>query len=247
MIYITGDTHGDYTRINDKKLSHLGKDDYLIISGDFGFVFAADEKGIRKENKRLDEMEKLNFNIIFLEGNHDNYLRICSFPEVEKFANKCHKIRNNIYHLERGRAYTIQGKKFFVLGGAASMDIYKRTPYISWWKEELPSKQEYERAVETLKEHGYIFDYILTHTAPIEAIKILGFNPYLTDDMELTSFLSYIMESCCFECWYFGHFHTDETFEYSKTNIFSSSRTSNEIDYQTKHFRALLNDFVKIE
>ena len=44
MIYITGDKHGDY-QLGDLKPSAwpagqtLSKDDYLIITGDFGGVF----------------------------------------------------------------------------------------------------------------------------------------------------------------------------------------------------------------
>ena len=43
MIYVTGDTHGEYGRILefDKKLK---KDDAIIVCGDFGFIFQNDDK-----------------------------------------------------------------------------------------------------------------------------------------------------------------------------------------------------------
>ncbi len=55
MIYITGDTHGDRARF-----ALLGKygepdwtaDDYLIVCGDFGFIFRNDGR----ENAFLDEL-----------------------------------------------------------------------------------------------------------------------------------------------------------------------------------------------
>ena len=53
MIYVTGDTHGEYGRILefDKKLK---KDDAIIVCGDFGFIFHNDEK----EKQVLNEIEK---------------------------------------------------------------------------------------------------------------------------------------------------------------------------------------------
>ena len=57
MIYITGDTHGD--KIRFLQLAKHGengwdKDDILIICGDFGYIFADDER----EHDFLDELAK---------------------------------------------------------------------------------------------------------------------------------------------------------------------------------------------
>ncbi len=41
MIYITGDTHSDFTRFAEEKFpiqTEMTKDDYIIICGDFGEV-----------------------------------------------------------------------------------------------------------------------------------------------------------------------------------------------------------------
>ena len=40
MIYITGDTHGEISRFSENEaIKNLSSDDFLIICGDFGFVF----------------------------------------------------------------------------------------------------------------------------------------------------------------------------------------------------------------
>lgn len=39
MIYITGDIHADFSRFKDPALKKLGKQDALIICGDFGFIW----------------------------------------------------------------------------------------------------------------------------------------------------------------------------------------------------------------
>ena len=52
MIYITGDTHGDYKRFSSQKLKRLRSGDTLIICGDFGFVWNGDNN----EHKLLAEL-----------------------------------------------------------------------------------------------------------------------------------------------------------------------------------------------
>ena len=252
-IYITGDMHGDYSRFEDEQLKQLTKDDILIVCGDFGFIWATEKNGddfeIKVENRHLDELEKsIDFTLLFVDGNHEAFPRILEYPEVEMFGNKVHKIRNNIHHLERARVYRIQGKTFFCMGGAASVDKYMRIPGLSWWAEELPSKEEYDRATQSLKDCDFEVDYIITHTAPVEVVKTMGFNPYLSQDMELMSYLSYIMEKTIFQQWFFGHWHIDESIELTKSNLFSRDRRPGEsIKSEVKTFRAVYNDIVTID
>ena len=250
-IFITGDMHGEYSRFEDERLKGLKEGDYLIVCGDFGFIWASEKKDdfeILVENKQLDDLEKtLPYTVLFIDGNHENFDRLEKYPEAEKFGNKVHKIRENIYHLERGRVYTIEEKNIFCMGGAASIDKYMRIPGLSWWHQELPSEEEYERATESLKQCNYKFDYVLTHTAPVEVIKQMGFNPYRSEDLELTSYLSYVMEQCPFKQWYFGHWHIDEEIELTKSNLFSKERKPGDsIKSEVKSFRAIYYDVVPI-
>lgn len=47
MIYITGDTHGEYGRFSNKRMKkqgmELGEKDYLIVCGDFGLCWSRDK------------------------------------------------------------------------------------------------------------------------------------------------------------------------------------------------------------
>ncbi len=55
MIYITGDTHSDYTRFTENKFpiqAEMTKDDYVIICGDFGGVWILMQKKVA-EKKNL--------------------------------------------------------------------------------------------------------------------------------------------------------------------------------------------------
>lgn len=56
MIYITGDTHADFSRLNEEKFpiqAEMTKNDYVIICGDFGGVWTFEEESSR-EKEALD-------------------------------------------------------------------------------------------------------------------------------------------------------------------------------------------------
>lgn len=207
MIYITGDTHGDRLRFLEENMpgeDRWTKDDYLIICGDFGFVFT----GSDSEARVLDLLARKPYTICFCDGNHENFPLLCRYPEEDWHGGRVHRIRQNILHLMRGWVYSIEGRKIFAMGGAYSIDRYMRREGLSWWKEELPSPEEYHRAVKSLEECGKTVDYIVTHTAPREIIRRMGKQPD-AHDLELTGFLEWVMYEVDFKGWFFGHWHFD--------------------------------------
>ena len=92
------------------------------------------------------------------------------------------------------------------MGGAQSHDIAYRREGISWWPEELPSKEEYTEAVKNLDAHDNAVDYILTHCAPDSVQREI--NPY-DEYNELTGFLEAVKNEVRYKHWYFGHYHRD--------------------------------------
>lgn len=75
MIYVTGDTHGEYGRIIEFD-AKLEENNIIIVCGDFGFIFKNDVQ----ENMILDEIEKRKYTILFVDGNHENFTAINSYP-----------------------------------------------------------------------------------------------------------------------------------------------------------------------
>lgn len=208
MIYITGDLHGDINRFSEVFIPHetsLTENDYLIICGDFGFIFADDNE----EKEWLDVLEKKPYNILWVDGNHENFDAINEYPVETWNGGKVHRIRKNILHLMRGQIFTIEDKTFFTMGGAYSIDKYMRKEGVSWWSQETPNDEEYKEATQNLLMHGNKIDYIITHTAPREIVRRMGYYPNV-HDMELTGFLEWIMYEFEFKHWYFGHWHEDK-------------------------------------
>ncbi len=208
MVHVTGDTHGEISRFSETFLqgeSEWTKDDYIIVCGDFGFIFYDNEE----EEKKLDLLEKKLYNILFVDGNHENFNALSGYPVEEWNGGKIHRIRKNIIHLMRGQCFTIEGKKYFTMGGAYSIDRGMRQKDVSYWDAEIPNNSEYAQASATVFANSKKFDYIITHTAPREIIMRLGYYPD-PHDMELTGYLEWIMHECEFTRWFFGHFHEDE-------------------------------------
>ena len=207
MLRITGDTHGDLNRINyaeNYKNIPLGKGDTLIICGDFGFIF----DGSKLEKEKLDLLAEKPYTVCFIDGNHENFDLLESYPEVGFHGGIAHRIRENIYHLMRGEIYELEGKSIFAMGGAYSTDRFMRELHESYWEEELPSDAEYKTALDNLESHGMEIDIILTHTAPTVEVVSLGRTPH-PHEWVLTEFLDTVKNRVKYKKWCFGHFHID--------------------------------------
>ena len=185
-IYITGDTHGniDCQKFNNPYFP-AAESDYVIICGDFGAVW----DGTEEEQKLLDWYNDKPWTTLFCDGNHDNFDLLSKHPMEEWNGGKVHRIRPKVLHLMRGQVFTIEGKTFFVMGGASSIDKEYRTVGLSWWAEELPSVREMEEGFANLEKVGYKVDYVITHSAPTTVLTSI--NPTYKPDA-VTRYLAVI-------------------------------------------------------
>lgn len=208
MIYVTGDTHAniDIGKLNTKRFpqqNSLTKNDYLIICGDFGLVW----DGSHREIWWQDWLSAKKFTTLWVDGNHENFDILYEFPLIDKFGGKVREIAPDIFHLDRGQVLTIDEKKIFVMGGARSVDRALRIEHISWWEQEIPSKEEMDKAIRALDECEWNVDYVITHCAP-RSIQTMLAEWYENDPM--VSFLERVRIDLQFKRWYFGHYHIDK-------------------------------------
>lgn len=213
-VFVTGDMHGEYGRAVETcnyLNQYTDKDDvYLIVTGDFGYLFNNDFQ----EKKLLDEFEQQKFTIIVIPGNHENYKAFKEYEIVEFNGAKAHQVRKNIYYICRGEIFELEGNCFFCMGGGYSIDRYMRKLDISYWKEEMPKNAEFIYAIKQIEAHrksGKCIDYILSHTAPLSGLAYLGKNHGL-EEKPLNNFLEYVRELTMEECimHYYGHLHMDK-------------------------------------
>ena len=233
MIYITGDCHGDWTRFSSENFpeqKEMTRDDFVIVCGDFGLW-----ENDKTERWWFKWLEKKNFTLLFVDGNHENFDRLYGneFEIVDFHGGKAHKIRENIYHLMRGHVFSLCGKKFFAFGGASSHDIQDgildpkdyssgrtlmkeyharisrgemlRINHISWWEQELPTEEEMSFGLTALAENENKVDYIISHCCPQQVASAIGF--FHPD--RLTQYFDNIADTVKFSQWFFGHLHDD--------------------------------------
>lgn len=226
MILITGDTH---RKLDIKKLDAdnfpeqkiLNRDDYLIITGDFGGVWTGDSS----DDEILDWHENKPYTTLFIGGNHENYDALNAYPVTQWNGGQVHRIREHVIHLMNGQVFEIGGKTFFVMGGATSVDKMFRTEHETWWSEEEPSEEEFQVALYNLAAHQNQVDYILSHTIP-EKVRRNAFKPmkdFLMYESRVEKFLDTVMSEVAYEKWYAGHIHIDHELPDYKLRIVYNS------------------------
>lgn len=198
MIYITGDTHGDIEIFSERRLGQLKKGDTLIVTGDFGFIW----DNSKEEIKNLKKLSKKKFDILFVEGAHENFDRLKEFEEVTLHEGKARKILDNVYCLERGELYLIEGRTVFALGGGLPPEADVTEPSPS-----LPTDEELEYAVVNIQEQHRHLDLIITHEAPASVKRLIDRNAAIND---LNIFLDTVMHNTRYGKWYFGSLHEDK-------------------------------------
>lgn len=214
MIYITGDVHCpiDVKKLNTKMFPEqkkMTKDDFLIVCGDMGIVWSyPDKDGYCSDLYWQKWFKNKNFTTLFVDGNHENFDMLSTFPIVDFKGGKAHKISENVYHLMRGEIFEIDGISIFAFGGASSHDKEYRKEGESWWPEELPNKQEMDNGLKNLKNHNNRVNVIISHCLPTSVQeKVNGSNEYESD--KLTDYFDTIRNLVDFDCWFSGHYHQD--------------------------------------
>ncbi len=205
MIYFCGDTHGDIDVGKIRFLvskNKISRDDILIILGDCGVLFYQD-KEIYEQYIKL--YESFGLTILYLDGNHENFPLIHSFPETTIYGAKAHKISDHIFYICRGEILEIEGHTFLCVGGATSIDREYRIEGVSWWREENISESDMENAFDNLKRYDNKVDFILTHCVDTTSVYFgLHFRPD-----ENTNKLEELEAKASYRCWLCGHYHCD--------------------------------------
>lgn len=220
MIYVTGDTHipidiGKLNTSNFPQQKTMTKNDYVIICGDFGGIWS----GGKDDAYWLKWLKEKPFTTLFVDGNHENFNLLNQYPVTEWNGGLVHVINDSIIHLMRGQVFTIDGLKFFTMGGALSIDKARRKEGVSWWKEELPTHQEFETALDNLEKHSWTVDYVLSHTTSLRNMEEMV---YIKESTSLNTFFERLEERLVFNHWFFGHFHTDRTLREKYTCLYQA-------------------------
>ena len=229
-LYVTGDIHADISRFQPDRwaayaLPPLTHADTVLIAGDFGIPWGYGKGSLgtplegmpsAADENKLDELEDIGAMFLYVDGNHENFAALETYPEEDWGGDRVHRLRKNVLHLQRGAYYTIEGRSVFTFGGAHSIDRAWRTEGESWWPEENPSDADMARAHETLSAHDYYADIILTHAAPPDFIRDRGMQGKPPVKLhgrfgkDLTAeYLGELLPHLTWKYWFFGHYHSE--------------------------------------
>lgn len=242
-IWISGDCHSDVSRFNTEcfpEQYEMTKDDIVLICGDFGLVWNRNKES-KTEKWWLDWLEDKPFTVCFVDGNHENHVRLNEYPVKEWNGGRVHEIRPHVLHLMRGEVFKIQGKKFFTFGGASSHDVQDgildyededwrekakkldkqgkymyRVKGLTWWSQELPNQDEMNDGIANLEEHDWKVDYIITHSPYTSLLKQMDGGSGLYESDILTDYLQEIKQNTDYKQWIFGHMHLCQNYYWER-------------------------------
>ena len=229
-VFVCGDTHGlvdasKLTKLNDE--AKLKCDDCIIVCGDSGIVWSKESL-----KAHIDFFESLNCVVFFVDGNHENFDLLNTYPVETWNGGKVHKISEHIFHILRGQVIDICGRNFLAIGGADSSDKADREEHISWWSNERITCLDIEEAKENLNKVDYKVDYVITHTPStkilndfIEILTQCGeaipyYLQYKVISTPSTDMLDFVNKNVKYKQWFCGHLHVDEII--GKTQILYS-------------------------
>jgi 3-oxoacid CoA-transferase subunit A len=230
-IYITGDTHGDFERIEDFcKIFETTKKDVMIILGDAGVNYFLD----RRDEKLKQKLEKMPITFMLVRGNHEarpgigwdkedaESLFLIDCPEYAGTFMMEQEYPSILYMLDGG-VYTFNVRnrqlKALTIGGAYSVDKQYRLQMQSlgltdykWFENEQLIEEEMSQILNNVRDRK--FDYVLTHTCPLKDEPRHACMPLAPADIDKTmeEFLEKVKNSITYEAWYCGHWHIDQTF-----------------------------------
>lgn len=234
MIYITGDTHRDFSRFYKLEKD---TDNMLIVLGDVGINYYLNE-----EDKIYKEyLKKLKLKLFCVRGNHEERPEnISTYKEVEMFGGKVfiEEEYPNLIFAKDGETYYIDGKKILVIGGAYSVDKqYRLLHGYKWFKDEQLTKEEMDTILDEVK--GKQFDIVLTHTCPYKYEPREVFMQGLDQskvDKSMEHFLDKVEENINYDKWYCGHYHTEKQVDKLEF-MFGRIKIFNKDEYVPKYDR----------
>ena len=227
MYYITGDTHGDFTRIERFcERFHPTRDDVMIILGDAGFNYYGGKRDQRVK-KRIAEMPITIFSI---HGNHE--MRPGKIPSyrLQQWHGGMVFVEDaypNLLFAVDGEVFDMGGLQTIAIGGAYSVDKYYRLMNgWNWWPDEQPTPEMKKGIEQCLDYQHWKVDVVLSHTVPLKYEPVEVFLPQIDQsqvDKSTETWLDGIEDRLTYRHWYAGHYHTEKEID-RLTLLFESIR-----------------------
>lgn len=222
MIYITGDTHGDFTSImwflyNTKTT----KDDVLIILGDVGINYNLN----LYDDLVKTELDKEQISFLCINGNHEERPENIETYHLKHIKHKAFEADcyvedeyPNLYFLKNGAFKLVEDSqnkgtdlRCLSISGAYSVDKdYRLKHGYQWFESEELTDKEMTEIIDKI--YGE-YDYVFTHTCPEKYIPMEALMDGIDQDSvsrRMETFLDKVENTISYKKWYCGHWHIEK-------------------------------------
>lgn len=212
MIYITGDTHSDFSRFDRfSRERNTSADDIMIILGDSGLNY----HGNYRDNVMKEKASAYPLTFFCIYGNHEKRAELIYTYRTKVFCG------GEVYYEEKypnllfakdGEVYRFGAYDAIAIGGAFSIDRMRRVAFgYPWHPDEQPSPEIKKRVEDCLAEKNNKIDVVLSHTCPRKyepkEVFLDGYDQH-SIDKTTEDWLDGIENRTDYRYWYCGHFHT---------------------------------------
>lgn len=215
MVFITGDIHGDVSRVREMVTKYtITSEDTIVLLGDVGMNYYGNKHGDRHRKKKLNS---LGIKILCIHGNHEMRPESLITYREDQWHDGTVYVEEefpNLLFAKDGEVYDLEGCKTIAIGGAYSVDKWYRLQRdLHWFPDEQPSDIIKARVEKKLEELGWQIDAVMTHTCPYRYIPreaFLGSIDQSTVDNSTELWLDTIAERLDYHAWYCGHWHIEK-------------------------------------
>lgn len=212
MVYVTGDTHCDFSRFESFCAEKATtQEDIMIILGDSGLNY----NGNFRDERTKENASAYPLTFFCIHGNHEKRASAIYTYKTRVFCGGV------VYYEEKypkllfakdGEIYRFNGYDCIAVGGAFSIDRMRRAAYgYPWYPDEQPSDEVKKHVEEVLDRRNRKIDVILSHTCPRKyepsEVFLEGYDQY-SIDKTTENWFDTIENHVAYQYWYCGHFHT---------------------------------------
>jgi len=159
VIWYVGDVHGDGRALArvDAAASLAGVT-VVVQVGDLGILWKPD--GVRPYFDKRARKGRPGPTWYTCGGNHEHYANWLALPETRPTT----ELAPGCLWVHRGEVIELDGRRHLFMGGADSVDRAVRIEGISWWPQEIPTREEWERFADSYRTGP---DVVVSHDAPL--------------------------------------------------------------------------------
>ena len=211
MTILTGDTHGEFERIETFCAEYdTSIKDVLVILGDAGINYWLDQR----DTELKERLSELPVTLFCVHGNHEE--RPEEVPGYEPAEWRGGEVwvqpdYPNLLFAQDGSVYDFDGRKVLVIGGAYSVDKqYRLANGMQWFPTEQPDAYTKDLVERRLDQLGWRIDTVFSHTVPLSYIPQYALLPNIDQrgvDRSTEEWLEQMERRLVYESWYAGHFH----------------------------------------